>query len=88
MQGLQIDFDAATPGLDRYRAFLEQARPELPPGIPLSITGMPDWCPNGDPAAPAPLGVPGDEGEIHQLQGRTTPTGPRRWWCATGASAP
>lgn len=80
LQGLQIDFDAATPGLDRYRAFLEQARHELPPGMRLSITGLLDWSANGDPAELARLGGLVDEVVIQTYQGRTTIPGYAAWF--------
>lgn len=42
LTGLQIDYDAATEQLPRYREWLEALRHELPQW-PLSITGLPDW---------------------------------------------
>lgn len=42
VQGLQIDYDAATERLPQYRDWLQQLRKELP-DLPLSITGLPDW---------------------------------------------
>lgn len=80
LEGLQIDFDAATPGLDRYRAFLERARRELPPGTRLSITGLLDWSANGDPAELARLGGLVDEVVIQTYQGRTTIPGYAAWF--------
>jgi len=80
LEGLQIDFDAATPGLDRYRAFLEQVRRELPPGTRLSITGLLDWSANGDPAELARLAGLVDEVVIQTYQGRTTIPGYATWF--------
>lgn len=80
LEGLQIDFDAATPGLDRYRAFLEQVRRELPPGTRLSITGLLDWSANGDPAELARLSGLVDEVVIQTYQGRTTIPGYADWF--------
>lgn len=80
LEGLQIDFDAATPGLDRYRAFLEQVRRELPPGARLSITGLLDWSANGDPAELARLAGLVDEVVIQTYQGRTTIPGYAAWF--------
>ncbi|WP_298188580.1 DUF3142 domain-containing protein [Novosphingobium sp.] len=80
LEGLQIDFDAATPGLTRYRAFLEQVRRELPPGMRLSITGLLDWSANGDPAELARLGGLVDEVVIQTYQGRTTIPGYAAWF--------
>ncbi len=80
LEGLQIDFDAATPGLDRYRAFLEQVRGELPLGMRLSITGLLDWSANGDPAELARLGGLVDEVVIQTYQGRHTIPGYAAWF--------
>jgi hypothetical protein len=80
IEGLQIDFDAATPGLGRYRAFLEQVRRELPQGTGLSITGLLDWSANGDPAELARLAGLVDEVVIQTYQGRTTIPGYAAWF--------
>jgi hypothetical protein len=80
LEGLQIDFDAATRGLTRYRAFLEQARREVPPGTRLSITGLLDWSANGDPAELARLAGLVDEVVIQTYQGRRTIPGYAAWF--------
>ena len=80
LEGLQIDFDAATPGLDRYRTFLEGVRRELPKGTRLSITGLLDWSANGDPAELARLAGLVDEVVIQTYQGRHTIPGYARWF--------
>lgn len=72
LEGLQIDFDAATAGLGGYRAFLDEARRRLPPGERLSITGLLDWSANGDPAALAALAGVVDEVVIQTYQARRT----------------
>jgi hypothetical protein len=72
LQGLQIDFDAATKGLDRYGAFLRGLRQRLPPRYRLSVTGLMDWSANGDPAALAGLAGTVEEVVIQTYQGRTT----------------
>ncbi|MFM9936598.1 MAG: DUF3142 domain-containing protein [Novosphingobium sp.] len=72
LEGLQIDFDAATAGLGGYRAFLEGARRRLPPGERLSITGLLDWSANGDPAALERLAGVVDEVVIQTYQARRT----------------
>ncbi len=72
LEGLQIDFDAATAGLEGYRAFLDKARRELQPGERLSITGLLDWSANGDPAALAALAGVVDEVVIQTYQARRT----------------
>jgi hypothetical protein len=72
VEGLQIDFDAATRGLDSYAAFLSEVRRRLPARYKLSITGLMDWSANGDPAALAALRGTIDEAVIQTYQGRTT----------------
>jgi hypothetical protein len=72
VEGLQIDFDAATRGLDAYAAFLREIRRGLPARYRLSITGLMDWSANGDPAALAALRGTIDEAVIQTYQGRTT----------------
>jgi hypothetical protein len=75
VQGLQLDFDAATRGLGDYAAFLRAVRRALPPRYRLSITGLMDWSANGDPAALAALRGTIDEAVIQTYQGRTTVAG-------------
>lgn len=70
--GLQIDFDAATRGLDRYGGFLSEARRRLPRRFALSITGLMDWSANGDPAMLARLAGTVDEVVVQTYQGRAT----------------
>jgi hypothetical protein len=72
VDGLQIDFDAATRGLDRYAEFLARQRRALPPRYRLSITGLMDWSAHGDPAALDRLGGLVDEVVIQTYQGRQT----------------
>lgn len=72
VEGLQVDFDAATRGLDRYAAFLADLRKRLPERYKLSITGLMDWSANGDPAALAGLAGTVDEVVVQTYQGRTT----------------
>jgi hypothetical protein len=72
MQGLQIDFDAATPGLGRYAAFLQEVRRRLPPQSRLSVTGLLDWSAHGDPQVLAALSGVVDEAVIQTYQGRST----------------
>lgn len=47
LEGLQIDFDAATRGLAHYAAFLSDLRQRLPRRWKLSITGLMDWSAGG-----------------------------------------
>ena len=70
--GLQIDFDAATRGLDGYAAFLGTLRRRLPPRYRLSVTGLLDWSAHGDAAALDRLGGVVDEVVIQTYQGRST----------------
>lgn len=70
--GLQVDFDAATRGLDRYAAFLADLRGRLPRRWKLSITGLMDWSAGGDPAALGRLGGCVDEVVVQTYQGRRT----------------
>lgn len=72
VEGLQIDFDAATRGLDSYATFLREIRQGLPERYRLSITGLMDWSANGDPAALAALRGIIDEAVIQTYQARTT----------------
>ena len=72
VEGLQIDFDAATKGLDGYAAFLADLRRRLPRRYKLSVTGLMDWSANGDPAALARLAGTIDEVVVQTYQGRTT----------------
>lgn len=73
--GVQIDFDAATRGLEGYAAFLRDVRRGLPEGAKLSVTGLLDWSARGDPAALAALGGAVDEIVIQTYQGRATVPG-------------
>lgn len=70
--GLQLDFDAATRGLDGYAEFLRDLRARLPSQYRLSITGLLDWSANGDPAALAELADTVDEVVIQTYQARNT----------------
>ena len=77
--GLQIDFDAATRGLDRYGDFLTAVRARLPRSYQLSITGLMDWSANGDPAALRRLAGTIDEVVVQTYQGRATIPGYRAY---------
>lgn len=70
--GLQVDFDAATPGLGAYAAFLRGVRARLAPGLRLSVTGLMDWSAHGDPAALETLAGTVDEVVVQTYQGRAT----------------
>jgi hypothetical protein len=70
--GVQIDFDAATRGLESYAAFLRGLRAELPPGTGLSVTGLLDWSSGGDGPALNVLAGTVDEVVLQTYQGRRT----------------
>ena len=72
LEGLQVDFDAATGDLDHYGAFLRDLRQRLPARYRLSVTGLLDWSAHGDPAALAGLAATVDEVVIQTYQGRKT----------------
>ena len=72
VEGLQVDFDARTRGLERYAAFLAALRRRLPARYKLSATGLMDWGANGDPAALRSLVGVVDEVVVQTYQGRTT----------------
>jgi hypothetical protein len=44
IQSLQLDFDATESQRAFYRGILEALRPQLPRGLPLSITALVSWC--------------------------------------------
>lgn len=77
--GLQVDFDAATKGLDRYAQFLGRLRQRLPARYGLSVTGLMDWSANADPAALAALQGVVDEVVVQSYQGRHTIPGYERY---------
>ena len=75
IEGIQIDFDAATRGLPGYAAFLKKLRSELPPGTRLSVTGLLDWSSGGDSPALNALAGTVDEVVLQTYQGRHTISG-------------
>lgn len=85
IEGLQIDFDAATRGLDRYATFLTQVRSRLPRGWKLSITGLMDWSAGGDPKPLRRLAAIVDDIVIQTYQGRHTIAGYERYLVSLGA---
>ncbi len=80
LAGLQIDFDAATQGLDGYALFLSDLRRRLPARYRLSVTGLMDWSAHGDPAALAKLAGVVDELVMQTYQGRQTIPGYRAYF--------
>ncbi len=70
--GVQIDFDAATRGLEGYAAFLKTLRTQLPPDSKLGVTGLMDWSSRADPAGLKAVAASVDEIIIQTYQGRET----------------
>jgi Protein of unknown function (DUF3142) len=70
--GVQIDFDAATRGLEGYAAFLQTLRDQLPPDTKLGITGLMDWSSRADPGGLKSIAPLVDEIIIQTYQGRET----------------
>jgi hypothetical protein len=75
VEGVQIDFAAATRGLAGYARFLGSLRRALPADCRLSITGLMDWSANADAAGLAALADVVDEAVIQTYQGRATVPG-------------
>jgi len=44
LRAFQVDFDATASQRDFYAAILHQLRPQMPAGMPLSITALVSWC--------------------------------------------
>jgi hypothetical protein len=70
--GIQLDFDARTPKLAGYAAFLQQVRRDLPPTYRLSVTGLLDWSVGGSPEAFAAMSGTVDEIVFQTYRGRQT----------------
>ena len=70
--GVQIDFDAATKGLEGYAAFLKTLRADLPSDTKLGITGLMDWSSRADPGGLKAIASVVDEIVIQTYQGRKT----------------
>ena len=70
--GVQIDFDAATRGLEGYAAFLKTLRSQLPTDNKLGITGLMDWSSRSDPGGLKAIAGVVDEIVIQTYQGRKT----------------
>lgn len=72
VEGIQIDFDAASHHLSGYVAFLQQLRQRLPPDYRLSVTGLLDWAKTGEIAQINRLNDIVDELVVQTYQGRST----------------
>lgn len=79
VEGLQIDFDAATHGLAGYAQFLEGLRARLPARFKLGITGLMDWSAGGAADALSSLADCVDEIVVQTYQGRATIPGYERY---------
>lgn len=77
--GVQIDFDAATHGLEGYARFLEALRAQLPRELKLGVTGLLDWSANGDPRGLDALAGAVDEVVLQIYQGRRVIPGYQRY---------
>lgn len=78
--GLQIDFDAATRGIEGYAGFLADLRRRLPPQWRLSVTGLLDWSAHGDPRALITLARIIDEVVVQTYQGKHTIPGYEKYF--------
>jgi hypothetical protein len=70
--GIQIDFDAATKGLESYADFLQRLRQQLPADCKLGVTGLLDWSSQGDSIGLNALATTVDEVVLQTYQGRHT----------------
>ena len=70
--GVQIDFDAATRGLEGYAVFLKSLRMQLPADTKLGITGLMDWSSRADPGGLKAISGIVDEIVLQTYQGRKT----------------
>jgi len=82
--GLQVDFDAATRGINGYAGFLTDLRRRLPRQWHLSVTGLMDWSAHGDPRALAKLSEVVDEVVVQTYQGKTTIPGYEKYFQQMG----
>jgi hypothetical protein len=55
VRAVQVDFDATTSERDFYARLLQQLRPRLPQGVPLSMTALASWCTAGDWVSTLPV---------------------------------
>jgi Protein of unknown function (DUF3142) len=75
VEGVQIDFDAATKGLAGYARFLRQLRAQLPRDTKLGVTGLLDWSSQGNSADLNALAGVVDEVVLQSYQARSTIAG-------------
>ncbi len=72
IEGVQIDFDAATLRLGTYAAFLRDLRTRMPDDLKLSATGLMDWSTGASGDDLAALSAVLDEVVVQTYQGRAT----------------
>lgn len=70
--GIELDFDARTPRLADYAAFLSEIRAALPRSYRLGVTGLLDWSTGGSPASFDALAGTVDEIIFQTYRGRQT----------------
>ncbi|BDH47255.1 hypothetical protein TUM12370_32990 [Salmonella enterica subsp. enterica serovar Choleraesuis] len=73
VEGLQLDFDAATYRLEEYGQLLKKLRQRLDPRFQLGVTGLLDWAQTGSVTTLNQLPV--DEIVIQTYQGRSSVQG-------------
>jgi hypothetical protein len=79
LEGVQIDFDAATLRLGTYSRFLRDLRRRMPDDLALSATGLMDWSAGAKPDDLASLRGVIDELVVQTYQGGTTIPGYERY---------
>jgi hypothetical protein len=84
LHALQIDFDATYSERAFYTGVLRELRPQMPPGMPLSITALASWCasaPGPNPQQDWLAGLPIDEAVpmFFRLGGHAQPYGDKSW---------
>jgi hypothetical protein len=80
--GIELDFDARTPRLAGYAAFLRDIRAALPRAYRLGVTGLLDWSTGGSPEAFQSLAGTVDEIVFQTYRGRQTIPGYRDYLAA------
>jgi hypothetical protein len=80
--GIELDFDARTPRLAEYAAFLRDIRAVLPRAYRLGVTGLLDWSTGGSPEAFQSLAGTVDEIVFQTYRGRQAIPGYRDYLAA------
>jgi hypothetical protein len=84
LRALQVDFDATRSERDFYSGVLRTLRPQMPSGMPLSITALVSWCsdePGSNPQQNWLASLPIDEAVpmFFRLGGHTKPYDDKTW---------